>query len=264
MKKYDMWCLKHKLLSFILQSLFFCGVFSALFYFLEAPLWAIIVMDLFFILISGAYSNFSYSKELQNRVEAFYNCCPQPLYELVEEIKPYVKGTSLQDLLLNQTSALFLMGEHEKMLEMLENINVDKYNGTLLQTKIIYYNNLAAAYEFNGQLEKADLAYKKLKTLISDANPKIKKQFHNQTLEPEIFELKMAGEYKKALDLCAMRSNDKPLQMVENAYNMAELYLAMGDVENAKRSFSFVRVNGGSTFFVNVAQKKLDEIENLS
>lgn len=260
MKKFDMWCLKHKLLAFILMSVVLCGIITAINCLIESSITTIVVMDALAILLSAVYPSSCYATEFKKRVEPFYNCYPQPLYEIAEEIKPYLKGISLQEVLLNQASALFAMGEHEKMLSLMESINIDKYAGFPLQFKVLYYNNLASAYEISGQLDKAAFAYQKLKTILADANDRIKKQFLDQTLEPDIFEYKRSGDYKKALELCAKKSSEKPLQQVEKSYCMAELYISLGEIDEAKRLLSFVRANGGGTFFVKKSEEMLENL----
>lgn len=260
MNKYETWCLKNKLLAFILHALAFCGIATPIFILLEAPIVVIVMLDLFLLFSAYSISCFSYAKAMKNAVAAFENCCPQAVYELTEQIKPYVKKAELQQIIINQTSALYCMGRHEEMLQILEDMNIDRYAELPLQYKIIYYNNLATAYELKGDAEKARAAFKKLRMLISDGGQKIKQQFFNQLVETEIFEAKMAGDYKKALELCLSRQNDKQIQRVDNAYTAAELYFAMGDIENARNQYSFVRVHGANTYMADVAGKKLEEI----
>lgn len=260
MNKYETWCLKNKILAFILHSIIFCGVATTLLILFDAPIVVIVILNLFLLFSAYSISCFSYAKAMQNAVAAFENCCPQPVYELSEQIRPYVKKVELQQIIINQTSALHCMGRHDEMLQILEDMNIDRYAELPLQYKIIYYNNLATAYELKGDVEKARAAFKKLRMLIGDGNQKIKQQFFNQMVETEIFEAKAAGDFKRALELCLARQNDKLIQRVDNAYTAAELYLAMGDVENAKIQYSFVRIHGANTYMADVAGKKLEEI----
>ena len=153
MRKIDFWCLKHKLLAFILLtiSLTLCG--GLIFYICSAPTWVLVVYVVLTLMLNLMYVNFSYAKGVQTAIGDFNNCDPYPLYEIGEKVLPYVKGINEQELILNKTSSLFCMGEYEKMLEILEDLNIDKIAGTPIQYKIVYYNNLAGAYESLGRME---------------------------------------------------------------------------------------------------------------
>ena len=260
MRKIDFWCLKHKLLAFILLtlSLNVCGgiVLCAL----SAPVWLLIGYSIIVFLINIVYVNFSYAKGVQVTIENFNNCDPYPLYELSEKILPYVKGTSGQDILLNKTSALFWMGEHEKMHEILEELNIDKFSGTLLQSKIVYYNNLSCAYESLGKTDDAAKAYKKIKQLYEDAAPKIKEQYKNIMISAEIFELKAEGKYEEALKLTQDCIENNLLQKISVAMERAELFIAMGDYEKAKIQLKFISLNGNKTHFVKKAQDMYNQL----
>ncbi len=260
MRKIDFWCLKHKLLAFILLtlSLNVCGgiVLCAL----SAPVWLLIGYSIIVFLINIVYVNFSYAKGVQIAIENFNNCDPYPLYEICEKILPYVKGTSGQDILLNKTSALFWMGEYEKMLEILEELNIDKFSGTLLQSKIVYYNNLSCAYESLRKIDDAAKAYKKIKQLYEDATPKIKEQYKNVVISAEIFELKAEGKYEEALKLTQDCIENNLLQKISVAMERAELFIAMGDYEKAKIQLKFISLNGNKTHFVKKAQDMYNQL----
>ena len=263
MRKIDFWCLKHKLLAFILLtlSLNVCG--GIVLYALSAPIWALVAYSALIFLLNILYVNFSYAKGVQVAIENFNNCDPYPLYELSEKILPYVKGTSGQDILLNKTSSLFWMGEHEKMLEILEELNIDKISGTLLQSKIVYYNNLTCAYESLGRIEDAAKTFKKVKQLCEDANPKIKEQYKNIMISAEIFELKSEGRYEEALKLTQDCLEKDLLQKISVAMERAELFIAMKDYEKAKTQLKFISLNGYRTHFVKKAQEMYNKIADL-
>ena len=263
MRKIDFWCLKHKLLAFILLtfSLTFCG--GLILYLLSAPVWALIVYAVLTLLLNLVYVNFCYAKGVQNAIVDFNNCDPYPLYEIGEKVLPYVKGINEQELILNKTSSLFCMGEYEKMLEILEGLNIDKIAGTPIQYKIVYYNNLAGAYESLGRMEDAAANYKKVKRLCNDAPPKIKENYKNVTISAEVFELKASGRYDEALKLNEEKTQNDLLQKIDTAMERAELFIAMNQYEKAKLSLKFVYMNANKTYYVKKAQDMYNELEAL-
>ena len=264
MKKFPLWCLKHKLLSFLILSVSICGFYTLTMLCLEAPMPVIIILDVVIAFTTLAYVNCSYAKDLQNAQKAlFEECDPLFFYEVATQAAQYTKGTSQQDLIINQTAALFYMGKHEKVINILENLNIDKIDGTLLQSKIIYYNNLAAAYEQSGELDKTAQLFKKVRKLYNDAKPKVQEQYKNVILCVDIFDSNMAGEYEKSLEIInARREADKcRLNKVSTAIAEANIYTKLGENEKALDCLQFAFMNGGKTFYVDLALKLIDEIK---
>lgn len=261
MRKIDFWCLKHKLLAFILLtiSLTLCG--GIVLYALNASVWMLTVYAILTVLINLVYVNFSYSKSLQIAIGQFNNGDPYPLYDLAEKILPYVKGTSGQDLILNKTSALFWMGEHEKMLEILENLNIDKISGTLLQSKIVYYNNLVCAYENTGRDDEAAAMTKKVKMLFGDAPAKVKEQYKSILISAEVFELKREGKYEEALKLCLDRPENTLLEKISVAMERAELFIELKEYEKAKMQLKFIYMNDNKTYYVKKSKEMYEKID---
>lgn len=260
MRKIDFWCLKHKLIAFILLtlSLTVCGSF--ILYVFSAPIWAIVIYGVLTALINLIYVNFSYSKGLQTAIQDFNNCNPYPLYELAEKVLPYVKGISEQDLVLNKTSSLFWMGEHEKMVEILENLNIDKISGTLLQSKIVYYNNLLCAYQNTGRKEEAIVVNKKVQKLYNDAPQKVQELYKGIIVSSRVFELELEEKYDEALQVSLERPENDLLQKVSAAMERAELFIALKEYEKAKAQLKFVYMNGNKTYYVQKAKNMYDEI----
>ena len=264
MKKFPLWCLKHKLLSFLILSISICGFYTLTMLFLEAPMPVIIILNVVIAFTTLAYVNCSYAKDLQNAQKAlFEECDPLLFYEVATQAAEYTKGTSQQDLILNQTAALFYMGRHDEVINILENLNIDKIDGTLLQSKIVYYNNLAAAYESSDQLDKAEPLFKKLRVLYNDAKPKVQEQFKNIIICVDIFESNRAGEYNRSLELINLRKEvDKSrLNKVSTAISEADVYLKLGEKQKALDCLQFAFMNGGKTFYVDLALKLIDEIK---
>ncbi len=265
MKKFPLWCLKHKLLSFLILSVSICGIYTLTMFFLEAPMPVIVVLDVVIVFVTLAYVNFGYAKDLQDAQKAlFEECDPLLFYKVATQAAEYTKGTSQQDLILNQTAALFYMGRHKEIIDILENLNIDKIDGTLLQSKIVYYNNLAAAYESLDQPDKAALLFEKIRTLYNDAKPKVQEQFKNVILCVDIFESNRAGEYERSLELIQSRKTiDKSrLNQVSSSFAEANVYLKLGKKEKALNCLQYAFMNGGKTFYVDLALKLIDEIKS--
>ena len=155
------------------------------------------------------------------------------------------------------------MGKHEEVIEMLENLNIDKISGTLLQSKITYYNNLASAYLECGQYDKALLLFEKVRILHRDAPQKLQKQFEDIILCIDADENTIAGSYEKALEsIKVLQSKDqKPLQKISAIYGEGEIHFKMGEYEKALPLLHYVYMNGGKTFYVDRALKLIHEIK---
>ena len=234
-------------------------------FFLEAPMPVIVVLDVVIVFVTLSYVNFSYAKDLQDAQKALFDeCDPLLFYEVSTQAAEYTKGTSQQDLIINKSAALFYMGKHGEVIDVLENLNIDKIDGTLLQSKIVYYTNLAAAYELTGQIDKAEPIFKKLRMLYNDAKPKLQQQLKNVILCVDIFESNKAGEYERSLELINVRKEaDKSrLNKVSIAIAEANIYTKLGENERALDCLQFAFMNGGKTFYVDLALKMINEIKS--
>ena len=263
MRKIDFWCLKHKLLAFILLTLALTGCGGVIFYALSAPVWFLAVYAVITVLINLIYVNFSYAGGVQEAIKDFNNCNPYPLFELAEKILPYVKGTGEQDLILNKTSSLFWMGEHKKMLTILQNLNIDRISGTPLQSKIVYYNNLMCAYQKCGMNDEAMAVNKKIKMLFNDAPQKVRETYKGIIVSSKVFELEADGRYEEALKISLERPENDLLQKVSAAMERAELFISLKEYEKAKTQLKFVYMNGNKTYYVQKAQDMYNELEAL-
>lgn len=264
MKKFTLWCIKHKFLSFFTLAIPFCLFYATIFLLLEAPIPFVVFVTFIIAIIAAVYVNFAFSKELQDAIKELYSeCDPTSLYEVSCDAAKHTKGVTQQDLILNQSAALFFMGKHEEVIEMLENLNIDKISGTLLQSKITYYNNLASAYLECGQYDKALLLFEKVRILYRDAPQKLQKQFEDIILCIDADENVVAGSYEKALEsIKALKSKDqKSLQKISATYGEGEIYFKMGEYEKALPLLHYVYMNGGKTFYVDRALKLIHEIK---
>ena len=154
------------------------------------------------------------------------------------------------------------MGEHEKMLEILENLNIDKISGTLLQSKIIYYNNLSCAYQKTGRKNDAMIITKKVISLYNDAPAKLQEQYKGIIISARIFELESEEKYEEALNLSSERPQNDLLQKISAAMERAELHIALKNYEKAKSELRYVYMNGNKTYYVQKAKDMYSEIDS--
>jgi len=255
---------KAQAFEFLVLGIPICAFYAGVLYVSEAPTPFIFFITFVAAMIVAIYVNFAFSKELQDAMKALYDeCDPESLYNVSCDAIKYTKGVTQQDLILNQSAALFFMGKHEEVVELLENLNIDKISGTLLQSKITYYNNLASAYLECGQYDKALQLFGKVRILYRDAPQKLQKQFEHIIICIDADESVYAGNYEKALEVIkALQSKDqKPLQKISAVYGEGEIYFKMGKYEKALPLLHYVYMNGGRTFYVDRALKLIHEIK---
>jgi tetratricopeptide (TPR) repeat protein len=204
---------------------------------------------------------------LKQAVQCLHDHCdPDPLLRETEDQLTYSKSkTYNQILLIDKCVALRYMGQFDRVLETLINLNIDQYSGTLPQNKVIYYNNMADAYLEVKDTEKAMIWQSKARQIAVDMkNPKIREALLDTLSLNDAAILVLRGQYAEAEQaLLTQAGKQKPLvKMISTAMLFAEIGIHIGNCDAAREHLNFVIANGNKVFDVQRARNMLDNLQN--
>ena len=215
------------------------------------------------VFVSWGFVN-SCARKLLNKAAIKLNnfCDPAPLLQEVNEQLAYSRSkTYNQILLINKCVAWREMGQFDQALQTLEHLNIDQYSGTLPQTKVVYYNNLADAFIEMKDAEKAMLWLSKASQIAADLkNRKLKMILQDSLLWNYAGIANLRGQYDEAEQLLLQNTGKvKPLRRkVSEAILLADIYANQGKHDSALQQLNFVITNGNKVFDVQKAQKMMD------
>lgn len=265
MNKLQHFVAKHKTASLLVLTVLVCGVYSALLMQLQAPVWVLIIVNFVLAFIIYAYVEYSPDPIMRKALKALNDeCDPYPLYEETAKLLTYKNSIVLQQvILINHAVALRSMGEYQRNLDALRELNIDKTAGMLPMNKVVYYNNLMDAYGLLGQYEEARIWYKKMMLIHADIkNQKQLEQLEYVVACAKAFNAYFEKEYEKTIEFL----EEVPYRDMGGSIDMAMLYaktaIAMGDVKTAKTKLEYIVRNGNKLYEVKEAQKMLKNFDN--
>ena len=263
MNKLYRWIFNHQQLTKIVLSVFLCGTYSGLLLWFHAPIWLIIVFDLFLLLGTQLAVNNAPLKLIKYTYDPLQNQCdPYPWLKVTQECLSECKNEVLrQIILIDHCAALSYIGKEQEAYDLSKTINIDKYSSTLPPLKIIYYHNLASCCTELNKYEEADLWYQKAEQLYDDIKNSKQKNGLNRTMQSGKAEaLYRKGEYDAALSLLENRLSKTKLESVNDALMLARLYLAKNDTEKAKAKLQYVIQNGNKLHSVMEAKQLMEQL----
>ena len=256
-------CLKHRLISTIIIAAVLCAAISPMLWKIRSAAWIYAIFYTFFTVLAFCFVESSSDKLMKSAAEALNNSCdPTILLGETEEQLKYVKsGVTGQLIVLNHTVALSYLGEHEKVLEILKSLDVDKYK--ILSpyrgfVKMIYYNNMSDAFHELGNFENASLWHEK--TML--AAKKLGAANQKEIVLSKATENLRCKEYEKILETLESFKGKTLLDSVCASMVYAKAYIALGNSEKAKEKLSYIIENCNKLYMVEQAKKMLAEIEN--
>ena len=259
------WCVKNGRLIIFFGSIV---VPTILFLFgldLDLPIWFYLLFAFSMFVVCFGTVNLSVAHLIKKSVNIINEQCdPYPLLKEAEDQLTYNRFKMYKHILLiNQSVALAYMGEYQKVRDILEAINIDKYVGTMDSTKVAYYNNLSDIYLRFGEIGKADIWHEKSKQMLEDIKQdKYKSRIFIaiQNCAAEIaYEKK---EYDKAYELLNSYKDENLLDSVNKALLLAKIYIEKGEIEQAKQKLQYVIDNGNKIIHVQIAKKLIEECFN--
>ena len=263
MNKLYRWIFNHQQLTKIVLSVFLCGTYSGLLLWFHAPLWLIIVFDLFLLLGTQLAVNNAPLKLIKYTYDPLKNQCdPYPWLHVTKECLSKSKNEPLRQIfLMDHCAALAYIGEYEKAYELSKAINIDKYSSTLPPQKVIYYHNLASYCTELNNFEEADLWHQKAEQLYADiTNPKQKESLKNTMQSGKAEACYRKKEYDQALEILENKIPKNKLESVNTAFSAARIYIAQNNVENAKAKLQYVIQNGNKLHSVMEARQLMEQL----
>lgn len=260
------WCARHGRLIIWLWLLFSSAIYLPLLFLTDLSIIWLFAYLFFMATAAWAFVNGCARTMLKQAVQCLHDHCdPDPLLRETDDQLTYSRSkTYNQILLIDQCVALRYMGQFDRVLETLINLNIDQYSGTIAQNKVIYYNNLADAYIEAKDIEKAMIWQSKARQIAADMkNPKIRESLLDTLSLNDAAILILRGQYAEAEQaLLTQAGKQKPLvKMISAAMLFAEIGIHIGNCDAVREHLNFVITNGNKVFDVRKAQNMLDNLQ---
>ena len=242
-------------------------VFIAISLFTEMPFF--IYISLFIVL--ELIINFTFTMLAKKKHDKLFNihlddCDPD---KLIKEYYPLLAnaGDNLVDLVLLNLSAGYLyVGDFNSAQNALNNVRFHKLTNPYF--KIIYYSNQVCLCSEMDKITEAQGFLEALKNTI-DTMKKLKNMDKNKILllyNSYVSAMNMKKDCYEGVEqqiFVLLQNSTNKAYMVVYKFNLAELYLKTGRVEEAKRLFEFVVQNGNTMYVVKEAEKYLAELIDI-
>lgn len=262
MYKLNHFVVKHRVISpliFMLPAL----VVEMLCFGLPPEIFTIVICVLFvYIIVITLWISKCFSKILNGAIKRMYDeCDPYPMLDETEKLLTYkFKRVQNQILVIDKCAALRNIGEYEKALNILENINIDKYP-VMPYVKIVYYNNLMDLYTILGEYEKADIWHNKTMQIYSDMKSNRQKKKLESTIDiATAAKHYRHDEYDEAVKILENIKYNNLCHEIDGKMLSAKIYLKTGETEKAKAALIFIKEKGNRLYAVTAAEKMLAEI----
>ena len=260
MKGLDRWIAKHRKLAKWLFGALLVGCYSLLLV-LGVPLWAVILIDLFVLLVNSAHIDKSYERLQKKSVQALEeNCDPYPLLqETAEQMSYEPTGLMEQVIIINHALALREVGRYKDALELLNSINIDRYAGIFPNFRFVYYNNLTDVLTLLGNYPEAEVWYQKAVQIYQDMPENKLKQNLRPLVEAMAADAWFRrGEYEKTIECVNALYPSEAYNQINQAMLIARCYIALGQPEEARKPLEFVVAKGNRLHAVAQARAMLN------
>lgn len=249
----------------ILLSFGICSVYTMLMYGLDFWLWAIVIIDLLIIAITGLWVSVCHTYLWNPAIQKNNDeCDPYPLlWETDRQMNYRMSALNREYLLLNRCVAKRNLGEYDEVYSILMGLHLYETPGVLPQQKIAYLNNLFDICLLLEKYEQADIWYQKL-TEVYYCQLKNKKQ---KELLKDTMQIANAancfrhGEYGQCLSLIGDTHDGCLSIQISKAMLAANACLKLGKNDRAKEELQFVVQNGNKFYAVTQAKKMLEKFE---
>ncbi|MBQ8893980.1 MAG: hypothetical protein IJ043_06175 [Clostridia bacterium] len=262
MKKVYIWAVSHRPLAILAAAGVLCGIYGGLFYLLDSPFWLVALGMVICLLLAGVTPALCINKLILPATKALNEQCdPYPLLEVTGELLQKKLAPSLRQLvLMDHGAALANLGQRQDYYDLLKNIHIDQYAGTLPSVKLVYYCNLAGVCTELGKYVEADLCTEKVRMFFADIkNAKQRAQLQTPVTLCEADACYRKKDYDGALNLLHPIKAEHWHAAVDRAMAMAKNYLAVGQKEYAREGLQFAVDHGNRLCSVQEARKLLEE-----
>lgn len=206
----------------------------------------------FFITFSLLFSCLTFvnsmpDKLLREPLELLENQCdPYPFLTEIElqfgRAKDNFRG---QMTAINYAMALTQTGDVEKALQVLTDIEIERFSITSPYVKFIYYNNLCDAMTRLERFSEADYWYRKASEIYQQLpEGRMKKQFDRTVRMNEIEHLYRDADYSSALSRLARIPCPTQRSLMEAALLAARCNLKLEEYDKAREKLQYVADHG--------------------
>lgn len=225
---------------------------------------SIYLLDLLVWFVVGRFIATAPLKLLREPMDAMqHQCDPHSLMEETQrQLGTGISGPYRQQLQLNYAVTLRLLGEFRKALEILEDINIDKFSGTAPSTKYAYYHNLCDLNYILGRKEEARVWHRKIRQLYNDLpNPMIRQELAPtyELMEAEI--LYYEADPSEALQKVSRIPLPHKIMVLDAALLAAKCHIALEEPEKAREKLQYVIDQGNK---LHIVQEALALLETLN
>ncbi len=263
MKSVYTWIARH---SGLCRAVLFFGligftVFAAGFEYVSLPALYLIGLVIWFTV--GQFLSSAPAKLTQEPTEQLQqHCDPYPLLEELERQCGWnLNGWQGQLVRIDYATALQNCGEYRKAGQILENINIDKFPGTTLAFKYIYYHNLANVLYRLDRREEGRIWYKKSLQIYGDIpNGKVRQPlvFPHDMMEAKF--LHYEGNHAEALQKVAWLKCPHMHSLLCAAMLAAKCHIALEEPEKAREKLQYVIDKGNKLHMVEEAKELLETL----
>ena len=254
------WYVKHRKAA---KNLYALGL-GVIYFLLVITTWpdtpGFISITLAYLLVAWIISfrvDLAIAKRQDTQVKVLNDLCdPYPLLEELEFQLAYTKPGNFRQLLLtNYSAALSAIGQYDRMLEILESVNIDQYGGTQPALKAVYYANLACALIEKGSLTAAAVWLGKAEQLLTLIKKPDAKMMVQQTILGSRATIALKREeYDQVIAILENIPAASRRAAVAKAMTSAELAIAMGQPDRARSQLNYVIFNGNRLAVVEKAK----------
>lgn len=263
MRSFYRWIFEHTGLCRVLLFFGLCGLafFLSSFSYVSFLTVYLIVLGLWFLV--GRFIANAPLKLFREPVEQLnHNCDPYPLMEETQrQLQRKFDGPHRQMMEFNHAAALRETGQFYKAMDILENLNIDKFPGTSPFSKYTYYHNLCDLCYVLDRKEEGRIWHRKANQIYEDLPPVKPKQELEAThalLEAEI--LYYDGNPDEALRKTAKIQLSHRKMILDAAFLAARCHIALEEPEKAREKLCYIMENGNRLHITEQAGELLESL----
>lgn len=224
---------------------------------------SVYLIDLLIWFVVGRFIALAPAKLLEEPLRIMdQDCDPNPFLDECTRQLACSKPSAQQQLaLINRATALRMLGENQQVLQILDNLNIDRFPSTTPFVKYVYYNNLAdVLFEFDRDME-ALIWHKKAMQIYQDLPAPQAAKFYGQSkILTEALVLYRQGNYEEALKQVTWMKCDAPRHLMDAAMLAAKCHIALEEPEKAREKLQYVIDHGNKLHIVQEAGEILDTL----
>lgn len=224
---------------------------------------SVYLVDLLIWFIATRFISTASGKLLLEPLEILnQQCDPYPFLEETERQLGHRESGPQQQLNeINYATALRMVGQNQRVVEILEKINIDRYPGTTPYIKFIYYNNLADALFALDRTTEALIWHRKAVQIFDDLpENKVKQQYAPTMQLSQAEAMYYQQDYDKALRKVAWINCQSRRTLLDAALLAAKCHIALEEPEKAREKLRYVADNGNKLHIVEEAKTLLEAL----